>query len=292
MIILTATNYWNWQLGELLGGLGALFAAVTFLQPYIFNDDHTRRHIAELVENRRGITLYQTFVYRLLDFLRKVFGKPLSLQAFSICYLIAFVYPIIFFITAYSWTGGTHEFAGQNLLAPDSSYRRFYLPGITLYVIFVLYLFKNTDRIDSVCTETFDNWFGKPRSNKYYRALCALLVAFFAASISATPVYILIFLIWGYIRTALALAVTFLFAAIFVVIATYPFIGIFASAIAIAFMAPIAFRMPVAIVINVPLVVGVSIGASVVFFLQESYTFSITIVILGSLGIPVVTHNM
>jgi hypothetical protein len=226
----------------------ALITILTFLSGEL-KDKSTAQDLIKRVENSQGILIYRSFVNKLLITLEKIFGKALSLQAFGVCFLLAFTYPAIFFIVAYSWGDGNHEFAGQAVFDPDSSFREWYFPAIAIFLLGFLYLIKNAESIDLYSTNLLVSWFDSALwAEQSYKVLCALLTCFLFSTFNPSILSLLIGLWFGYTSKTFAVAVAGAFAVAFAVAVAG------AGAIAVAF--------------------------AVWLFYQESYSQSITYSIL------------
>lgn len=64
--------------------------------------------------------------------LQKLYGNAESLQAFSVSFLLSFLYPLVFFLLSYSYFDGANVFSSMALLSADSSFRPLLLPVILL----------------------------------------------------------------------------------------------------------------------------------------------------------------
>lgn len=240
-------------------------------------DKATVQDLIHRIESRQGIQLYRAFVNKLLTTLEKIFGKALSLQAFGVCFILAFAYPAIFFIVAYSWGGGSHEFAGEAVFDLNSSFREWYLPAIAAFLFGFIYLLKNTERIDRYSTNLLASWFdSQVWAEQSYKVLCALLVCWLVSTFNSSIWYLLLGLWFGYTSKAVAVAVAVAFAFAGAFAGAFAFTGAVAVAVAGAF----AFAFAFAVAVAFAFAVAVAVAFAVWGFYQESYSRSLTYSIL------------
>ncbi|MBK8452446.1 MAG: hypothetical protein WAQ53_16480 [Thiofilum sp.] len=112
-----------------------------FWRIYIAPIDSRQYFITTLQQGIRR-KFYRTAVYRLLDFLFKIYGGKSSLRAFNISFLLAYAYPILAFILTYSYFNGINSFSHSFLFSEQSIYRLIVFPIIIAWLVITYYTFK------------------------------------------------------------------------------------------------------------------------------------------------------
>ena len=124
------------EYGEWIDTIG-LFLTVSgillgFVYTQVLQNEGDRQDLIAALHAGKVRNLYQGGVAWLLRGLQKLYGKADSFQAFGVSLLLAYLYPILFFVLTYSYLDGTHLFSGTALLPADSPYREYFFPGLLL----------------------------------------------------------------------------------------------------------------------------------------------------------------
>ncbi len=121
--------------------LGIIFLFILVSGPslwFIFSLFHNQKARATFIDSlRTGLSEQQPYkrsVTLLLNGITKVYGSiDDPLRGFNISLIIAYIYPILLFIFAYSFTGGTNLFSGRAVFPEHSDYAIAYFPGFLLF---------------------------------------------------------------------------------------------------------------------------------------------------------------
>jgi hypothetical protein len=154
--------------------------------------------------------------------------------------LLAYVYPIAFFVLAYSFFEGSNEFAGIEVLPEQTRWRFLYFPGLLLYglAIYGVYRFflRNADSIDQWIPQKLERIFSlKPSlAQAVYRSVLALLGGAIGYWYSQSWAVALAFGLFAYWSGAVAVAVAVAVA------------GAVAGAVAVAVAGAVAVAVAVA----------------------------------------------
>lgn len=246
--------------------LGALITLIAFLYHLLLENKNSRLHLVDLIEKGHLVSLYRELVKYCLRKLQHWFGPSLSWKAFDLCLRLAFVYPVVFFISAFSWGNGSHEFSGEPIFDVNATYREWYLPILITYVAVFGAIFYKFGWIDQKGRSCFNRWFeSRVWGELCYRLFCALLAAFWLAIFNDH--------IW---LTILCFAFAF-FTPTFYVVGIAAFTAATALTVAGTIVIYIAIMGAFAIAI-----VRARIGSSV-----SAYAFSIVMVIVIAFAISV-----
>lgn len=120
-------------LSDLLALVAFILVPIAFIYYQFIQHDKTRKSIISSLRKGKVRQSYQDSVRWLLDKLERFFGPRRSWKAFKIIYLLALLYPFLFFLFAYSYSQGTHLFAGKALLPETTDYHALYFPGFIAY---------------------------------------------------------------------------------------------------------------------------------------------------------------
>jgi len=134
----------NLEYGEWID-TAALFLTVSgillgFLYTQILQSEGDRRDLIDALHAGKVRCLYQSGAAWLLRSLHKLYGRAESFQAFSVSLLLAYLYPLLFFILAYSYFDGTNLFSGKELLPKQYSYYHYLIPFL-LFISIMIFIF-------------------------------------------------------------------------------------------------------------------------------------------------------
>ncbi|WP_300463906.1 hypothetical protein [Desulfobacula sp.] len=90
--------------GVILGIIGAIF---TFFYFQILKDKDSFQKFLIMVEENKPLSTYHSVVERVMGVIHRFFGPPKSRKSFVRILLIAFAYPILFFLICYCISGNT-----------------------------------------------------------------------------------------------------------------------------------------------------------------------------------------
>lgn len=112
-----------------------------FIYTQILQSPTTRQSFIQVLEASKVRRLYQAGVLWLLKFLQRVYGAKNSLKALNFSILLAYLYPILFFIFSYSHLGGANYFSDIEILPDELGFRPlFFAVFVLISVIFSLSL--------------------------------------------------------------------------------------------------------------------------------------------------------
>ena len=118
-------------------GLTVYMALCSVFYFQVLKHEESRKDFIQKIENKIWIEFYRKLVSWLLGCLQVWFGNKRSIKAFSLCLAFAFIYPFTFFLLAYSWGNGSHEFSGIPFFDPKSAYRNLFFPVFIAYLAFL-----------------------------------------------------------------------------------------------------------------------------------------------------------
>ncbi len=174
-----------WWLG--VGVISVFFsvALIAYFQ-FLFTDS-AKQSTIELNSRQRFIHSLQTGIRRdiyrrgvsnFLTFLQRTYGGKMSWQAFNLSLLLAYVYPFLMFLLAYSYFGGTGDFSGVHWFPVNSPWRAALFPAVVLYASFFFFIFKYSDQCDAWGGNQFERLGLKPSvAKQLWRMLMGLGVA-------------------------------------------------------------------------------------------------------------------
>ena len=246
-----------WSRGDVLALAAIMIPIIAGIWGLLFglltNHKHTRNEFIQTLESTPVLTKYQNLLNALLNKLQAFFGDAESSHAFWRSVQLAYIYPTFFFILAYSWFGGSHQFSGFAVFPEKSEWKVLYFPVITLAAIALATVFIKADKIDAFLIRKLGG------EEQLYRILSALATAGLTFTLNDQLWAVVMMVVFGYLYTVFMVA----------------FVGAFAFAFAGAFMFAV-----VGAVAFVGVGAGVGVGAfavavAVIFALPGNYTYSL-----------------
>ena len=102
---------------------GIFSAFFIFIFQFYIKPKDARMRILGWLEDDKLLVKYQQGLTWFLEKLNQFYGKPNSFKAFNKSLLLSYIYPLLFFLIAYVFFGGTHYFAGSEVLPAGESGR-------------------------------------------------------------------------------------------------------------------------------------------------------------------------
>ena len=136
----------------LIGLLGAFYRTLCrTLYSQFFKDEHTFKKFKKHLGNNQPLELYHDMIKGLLSKTEIFFGKPLRFRAFDRILLIALIYPVLFFMICY-WFSGSNLVSGSEVFPGQINW---VLRTVVLFlygILFSLIFFFLTEKSDSIDT--------------------------------------------------------------------------------------------------------------------------------------------
>ena len=153
----------------ILSAIGAFYG---FIYSQVFKNKPTFKTLKKLLKTNQPLQTYHNIINGILNKTNQFFGKSFSFKSFDRILLIAFVYPILFFLVCYLVSG--NNLIGIFEIFPEKAsiiLRVFTVCVLAIYSIFVVLVFKNLDNIQYYILKKFNI------KNKFIRGFIAVVVS-------------------------------------------------------------------------------------------------------------------
>lgn len=127
------------------GVLGGLF--------FVLRHEASRKEILRILDELALIDKYQRVIGGLLAWLEKFYGPAGSRRAFFVSLMLAFVYPLLFFLIGYAMDG-PNTLAGEAVVPDTGAGRWLWALGFSLFVLLLVWLVRNAQAIDGLLSRT------------------------------------------------------------------------------------------------------------------------------------------
>lgn len=248
--------------------IGFFFVPGRAIYSQFLQNDKSRLYLAKLFTEAKIHTLYAAMSCKLLNGLERFFGGKLSFQALGKCGLLAYTYPFVFFVLAYSWLDGTSQFSGMSILPAVTEWRVLYLPSYLLFFALIFLVLRSIDKSEKCLAGIEQRGKGFFRSIGFNKKVADSVFRLFMAALTCLTFYFLMgFTLTGYIL-GLVLGIligALTFARAGAVVGAGAVSGAIAGAVSVAGAISGAFAGVIAISGAVAVLGGVSFAGAIAF---------------------------